>query len=176
MRSTYSLPELNLLAFNFLDTEDESRTLALLHFNHRQEIQLLARDLKLKELELSADHSDVFTTTLLSDRTFPSLDPPPILVPVPGYTTGSEEDEEDEESPAHRGGVLVLGGKKIVFYENASKPQQETRKGKQKRIKKRISSGKPEEVAKAREKEKERETRKLPPRASVKWPWAAVTA
>ncbi|KAI8986077.1 CPSF A subunit region-domain-containing protein [Trametes punicea] len=172
-----SLPEINLLAFSFLYTAEEDHfALALLHLNHRRQMQLLCRDVLLQDLELSAAHSNLLITTVLSERTFPSLDPPPLLVPVPPHSTGSEEDDEDETGPAHRGGVLVLGGRKVMFYEHATQYQQDTRKEKQRRLSKRLSSSVQSEVAKAKEKEKERESRKIKARATVKWPWNAVTA
>ncbi|KAI0372253.1 hypothetical protein BV20DRAFT_991870 [Pilatotrama ljubarskyi] len=172
-----SLPEINLLAFTFLHTNDEDRfTLALLHLNHKRQIQLLSRDVLLEDLELSPAHSNLLITTLLSDRTFPSLDPPLLLVPVPPHSTGSVEDDEDETGPAHRGGVLVLGGRKVMFFESASQDQQESRKEKQRRLSKRLSSGVQAEVDKAKEKERERESRRLKARAIVKWPWSGITA
>ena len=116
-------------------------------------------------------------TTVLSERTFPSLDPPPMLIPIPSHRVGSDDDDDDEDRVSHRGGVLVLGGKRIVFYEHASQGQQSTRQDKQRRTSKRITkSDKKETAAKEKAKERERESRKLPPRASVKWPWASVTA
>ena len=99
-----------------------------------------------------------------------------MLVAVPPHSTGSVDDDEDEMGPAHRGGVLVLGGRKVMFYEHATQDQQETRKEKQRRLSKRLSSGVQAEVAKAKEKEKERESRKIKARATVKWPWSAMTA
>lgn len=63
-----------------------------------------------------------------------------------------------------------------MFFENASQDQQDTRKEKQRRLGKRLSSTVQAEVAKAKEKEKERETRKIKARATVKWPWNAITA
>ncbi|KAI0766387.1 CPSF A subunit region-domain-containing protein [Trametes elegans] len=173
-----SLPEINLLAFTFLYTSDEDRiTLALLHLNHRRQMQLLCRDVLRAEFELSPAHSNLLITTLLSERTFPSLEPPPHLVPVPPHSAGSADDEEEDPTgPAHRGGVLVLGGRKVLFYEHATEDQQETRKEKQRRLSSRMLSGKASEVAKAREKEKERESRRIKARATVKWPWSAITA
>lgn len=174
---SYRLPELNLLSFAFLHTSKSSQyTLALLHLNHRRQIQLLCRDVDLNELELSPAHSNFIVTTVLSDRTFPSIEPPPLLIAVPPHITGNEDVDEDPELAGHRGGVLVLGGRKILFYEKSTKEQQETRKGKQRRLSKRLASEKEEEVAAARKKEEERESRKAKARASVKWPWGSITA
>ena len=147
-----SLPELNLLAFTFLHTDDDDRlSLALLHTNHRRETQLLCRDLDLEEHELSPVHSNVLMTTLLSDRTFPETGL--MLVPVQSYSPDSEgDDDDDDESAVHRGGVLVLGGRKIYFYEHASRNQQDTQKGKQRRLSKQLASEKPEETSKAKAK------------------------
>ncbi|KAI0826862.1 CPSF A subunit region-domain-containing protein [Trametes gibbosa] len=171
-----SLPEINLLSFTFLYTNRKDRfTLALLHYTHRRQLQLLSRDVLLEDLELSPTHSNSLITTLLSERTFPSLEPPPLLVAIPPYSTG-DDDDDDDTGPSHRGGVLVLGGRKVAFFENASQYQQDTRKEKQRRLSKRLSSAVQAEVSKAKEKEKERETRKIKARATVKWPWAAITA
>ena len=170
-----SLPELNLLAFTFLYAPDPERhTIGLLHLNHRRQIQLLCRDVDLQELELSPAHSNLIVTTILSDRSFPSLEPPPLLVPVPPYSAGV--DDGDPELAGHRGGILVLGGKKIVFFENTTPEQQDARHKKQKRLGKRLSSNKQAEVTEAKEEEKERDSKKVKPRASVKWPWGPVTA
>ncbi|RPD77741.1 hypothetical protein L226DRAFT_544225 [Lentinus tigrinus ALCF2SS1-7] len=173
-----SLPELNLLAFTFLYTGDAKRhTLGLLHLNHRRQIQLLCRDVDLQELELSPAHSNLIITTLLSDRTFPILEPPPILVPVPPNEAEiNNDDDYDPEMAPHRGGVLVLGGKKVIFYENSKPQQQMTRHGKQKRLSKRLASDKQVEVNEAKKKEQERDSKKVKPRACVKWPWGPVTA
>ncbi|KAI1790140.1 mono-functional DNA-alkylating methyl methanesulfonate N-term-domain-containing protein [Ganoderma leucocontextum] len=172
-----SLPELNLLAFTFLHTEQEGRhTLALLHLNHRQQIQLICRDVDLGEFELSPTHSNLLLTATLSDKTFPSLEAPLMLVPIPSYATGGEDVEGDDDAPAHRGGILILGGRKILFYEHSTQEQQDTRKEKQRRLSKRLAGEDTTQAAEAKEKEKQRESRRIKPRATVKWPWAAVTA
>ncbi|EJF63344.1 hypothetical protein DICSQDRAFT_153890 [Dichomitus squalens LYAD-421 SS1] len=170
-----SLPELNLLAFTFLHTGQEDRySLALLHLNHRRQIQLLCRDVDLAEFELSPVHSNILLTATLSDKTFPSLESPLMLVPIPQHET--DADEGDDDAPAHRGGVLILGGRKILFYEHSTEEQQETRKEKHRRLSKRLASEDEAKAQEAKKKEKERESRRIKPRASVKWPWAAVTA
>ncbi|KAI0754895.1 mono-functional DNA-alkylating methyl methanesulfonate N-term-domain-containing protein [Daedaleopsis nitida] len=171
-----SLPELNLLAFTFLFTKKGRYALAFLHLNHRRQIQLLCRDVLLDELELSSAHSNLVITTVLSERTFPSLEPPPLLVPIPPHTTGDEEADENADLAGHRGGVLVLGGRKIMFYEHSTKEQQDTRAGKHRRLSSRLKSDKRDEVTAARKKEEERESRKVKPRANVKWPWGPLTA
>lgn len=174
---SHRLPELNLLAFTFLYTEEEGRhTLALLHLNHRQQIQLLCRDVDLSEFELSPAHSNLLLTATLSDKTFPSLESPLVLVPIPSHTTDGEDVEGDDDAPAHRGGVFVLGGRKILFYEHSTQEQQDTRKEKQRRLSKRLASEDATQVAEAKEKEKQRESRRIKARATVNWPWAAVTA
>lgn len=99
-----------------------------------------------------------------------------MLAPVPSHATGGEDVEGDDDAPAHRGGVLILGGRKILFYEHSTQDQQDTRKEKQRRLSKRLASEDATQVFEAREKEKQRESRRIKPRATVKWPWAAITA
>lgn len=99
-----------------------------------------------------------------------------MLVPIPSHTTDGEDVEGDDDAPAHRGGVFVLGGRKILFYEHSTQEQQDTRKEKQRRLSKRLASEDATQVAEAKEKEKQRESRRIKARATVNWPWAAVTA
>lgn len=85
-----------------------------------------------------------------------------------------ESDSIDEES---RGGILILGGKKIVYYELESVEAQRKLKGKASRTeKKKKNTNDTSEVAKAEEKEKERELRKRKPKMSVEWPWSDIGA
>lgn len=98
---------------------------------------------------------------------------------MPPYASPNAEGfyEEDEENPRkHRGGVLVLGGRKVLFVEHESREQQEVKRGKQRRVSERLSSGDSKQMLKAKEKEKERDTRKAKPRLRVNWPWSDITA
>ncbi|OBZ68977.1 DNA damage-binding protein 1 [Grifola frondosa] len=169
-----STPELNLLAFTFLHAERGMYTLAILHLDHQQRLQLLSRDVNTSDPELSALHSTLLPSTMIPSSTLPLVDIPPILIAIPPYTSSPQA---EEASPAdHLGGLLVVGGRKVLFFEHASKEKQEDRKDKQRRAGKRLSSAVQSEVAKAKEKENEREGRKVKQKASVKWPWSEVTA
>ncbi|OCH88473.1 hypothetical protein OBBRIDRAFT_780096 [Obba rivulosa] len=164
-----SVPEMNILALSFLHTDAETYTLAILHYDSQRRIQLLSRDLDLENYELSPAPSVLLLGTPLSSATFPPMETSPLLVPVP--PTASADDED-----GHLGGILVLGGRKLLFFEHTSEDRQEVKRDKRRRLAKRLSSSTPSEVTKAKEKEKEREARKVKPKFSVKWPWSEVTA
>ncbi|OSX59780.1 hypothetical protein POSPLADRAFT_1048255 [Postia placenta MAD-698-R-SB12] len=170
-----SIPELFLLAMTFMRTDADAYTLGILHYDHQQRLQLLSRDIDIADL--SAPQSYHLPPTILSTSVFPTattVETPPLLIPVPPYA--SQEADEDSTAGSHLGGVLIVGGRKVLFFEHASEERQEAKKGKQRRASKRMSSGDPSEAAKAREKEKERESRKVKQKASVKWPWSEITA
>ncbi|KAI0917003.1 hypothetical protein AcV5_007593 [Taiwanofungus camphoratus] len=169
-----SIPELFVLGLSFLYTGEGAYALAILHYDHQQRLHLLSRDLDLSNLEVSAAPSTLLPMTILSSSTFPSMDTPPLLIPVPPFKSPHETD--DDPAGSHLGGLLIVGGRKVLFFEHASQERQEVRREKQRRTAKRLSAAAQAEAQKAREKEKEREGRKVKPRASVKWPWSEVTA
>ncbi|EMD31691.1 hypothetical protein CERSUDRAFT_109269 [Gelatoporia subvermispora B] len=160
-----SIPEMNILALNFLHSDDNQYILAIVNYDHQRRVQLLSRKLDLENYELDPSPSVVLRSTQLSSSHFPSIETPPLLVPI-----------LPEGDGGHLGGVLVLGGRKILFFEHTSKNRQQIKRWKQIRLESRLSSKDPMEVAKAREKEKERDARKVKPKFSVKWPWSDVTA
>ncbi|THH31175.1 hypothetical protein EUX98_g3000 [Antrodiella citrinella] len=168
-----TLPELNLLTLAFLHTAQDQYSLAIAHVDYLQRMQMISRDLNIESQELSPDISQILPSTVLSPAIFPFVDLAPILVPVPSFPlSASDEDKsEDRECP---GGVLVVGGRKILFYEVAPPDAQAVRKGKKRRLDKKKSSTTEAEVEKSKEKEKERESRKLKPRCYVRWPWSEV--
>ncbi|KAL6302826.1 mono-functional DNA-alkylating methyl methanesulfonate N-term-domain-containing protein [Sparassis latifolia] len=167
-----SVPEFYILALTFLHTSPGTYAIGILHYDHEQRLQLLSRDLDLENLELSAAPSTILPITVLSVSTFPSMDTPPLLIPVPPYTQEGTEDDFG----THLGGVLVVGGRKIIFYEHASQERRDIKRDKQRRSAKRKASAVQADAQKATEKDKEREGRKLKPKISVKWPWSEVTA
>ncbi|KAH9841501.1 mono-functional DNA-alkylating methyl methanesulfonate N-term-domain-containing protein [Rhodofomes roseus] len=175
-----SIPELYIVALTFLQTESDSYALGILHFNHQRQLQLLSRDIDLDNYEISPTPSVTIRSCILPSSTFPETESPPLLVPVPPYASPEAEDDEydDEEDSrrSHRGGVLVLGGRKILFIEHESREQQEVKRGKQRRVSERLSSGDSKQMLKAKEKEKERDARKAKPRLRVNWPWSEITA
>ncbi|KAL4251847.1 DNA damage-binding protein 1 [Abortiporus biennis] len=165
-----SIPELNILGIAFLPTKDPS--LAILHIDHQQRTQLISRDLDVSAQELSPALSTVLPNTVLTGSAVPITDTPPIILPIPSITT---DEAEESGSNVFQGGILVLGGRRIYFFDLADEDRQRRRKGKQKRLEKRKASD-ATESSNAVEKEKERESRKLKPKSSVKWPWSEIVS
>ncbi|KAF5360619.1 hypothetical protein D9756_004828 [Leucocoprinus leucothites] len=176
------LPELNVFSISFLPVPEDEYAIAILHFDHQQRIQLLARDIELEELQLSTHPSTHLHSTMISERIFPyPADSPPRLVPVYPPSTKREDDDDDDEimdssDKKFPGGILVAGGKKLLLYELVDRESQEKQRGKRRRLEDKKKSKDPVEKAKAREKEVEREGRKRKPRASVIWPWSDFAA
>lgn len=167
-----SVQELNLLALAFVGTTSDEHTLALLHIDHKQRPQLVSRTLNLQSQELSPTFSPILRNTVLPSRSFPTFDSPPFLIPVPPISLSDELEPEDEPL----GGVLVIGGRKIHYFEESSISRQQVKRGKQSRLDARKASASASENDKAKEKEKAREGRKVKPKASVRWPWSDITA
>lgn len=165
-----SITELNLLDFAFINAgSDGELCLALLHIDHQQRIQLLSRDLDISTSgeQLSPKPSNLFPPLPLSAKTLPHpQDNTPFLVAVPPVT----------DDPDSLGGIIVLGGKKIQFYELAAPEAQVKLSGKAKRTeqKKKKASADEEAALKLAQKEQEREWRKRKPRSWVEWPWSEV--
>ncbi|EPQ54734.1 hypothetical protein GLOTRDRAFT_116530 [Gloeophyllum trabeum ATCC 11539] len=158
-------PEYNLLSMCFLPTSSDTYCLGLLHVDYEGKLQLLSRDLSLADYELFAAPSTLLPSTALSASAFLSIEPAPTLIPI----SASEEEE-------YAGGVLVVGGRKVLLYELASQDLQDKHKGKRRRLEGKKKSANREEAERAREEEKARERKRRKPRASVEWPWSEVTA
>lgn len=170
----FSLPELNVFSLAFLPSPEEEYSLAILHLDHQERVQLLARDINVEELELSPAPSTVLHPTPLSNKTLPyPTEDIPALIPVPPAEHGEATDSSSEP---FLGGVLVVGGKRILLFELASSDGQEKQKGKRRRLDTKKNSTDATEAAKAKEKEKEREGRRRKPKASVEWPWSEISA
>ncbi|KZT28894.1 hypothetical protein NEOLEDRAFT_1239376 [Neolentinus lepideus HHB14362 ss-1] len=164
-------PELNLLSMCFLPTSSDTHCLALLAVTHEGKLQLLSRDVSLSDYEIFSTPSTLLPATTLSSSTFLTIDPPPILIPIPpspNHESGTEE--------GFGGGVLVVGGRKVLFYELASQDLQDRHKGKRRRLEGKKRSENKSEKERAREVEKARERKRRKPRAAVEWPWSEVTA
>ena len=177
LKTSYSLPEFNLLSLCFLYTEPND-TLALIHIDHKQRIQLLARSLDVESMDLSVEVCYTIPHTILPLNHFPFTETPLKLISVPPFSlVQSPEDESEEDRPANcRGGVLILGGRKVNFYELSDKKTIRDLKNKDKRQTKRRASGNVDAVRLANEKDAARELKKVKPRATVKWPWGEVSA
>ncbi|KAF7975350.1 hypothetical protein HWV62_9805 [Athelia sp. TMB] len=168
-----SLPELNLLALSFLDTDgepdDSDLCLAILHVDHEQRLQLLSRDLSIPEQQLRPKPSTLLPSIPLPMKLFLiSADCLPIIIAVPP----SSEDADV------LGGVLVLGGRKVLFYDLAPPKAQVKAQGKQKRTEKKKRAaekdGDANELEKAKQKEEERMWKKKKSRSWIDWPWSTV--
>ncbi|KAH8104484.1 mono-functional DNA-alkylating methyl methanesulfonate N-term-domain-containing protein [Cristinia sonorae] len=169
-----SLPELNLLSISFLHAPQDQYSLAIIHLDFQQRMQLICRDLNVALQELVSEVSQLLPSTMLSPAIFPFVDVPPTLIPVSAFSLSSLSDEsEDSECP---GGLLVAGGRKILFYQLARPEDQTHRRGNKRRLEKRKASVTESEVDRAKEKEKAREMKKLKPKCYVRWPWSEITS
>ncbi|KAF9463019.1 CPSF A subunit region-domain-containing protein [Collybia nuda] len=165
-----SLPELSVFGLAFLPVPDGDLSLAILHLDYQERVQLLARDINVSDLELSPYHSSYLSSTSISSKILPSpTESIPLLVSVPPPEVEADA-EEDEEN--FIGGVMIVGGRKVVIFEMTK--GQARKKGKRRRVESNKASVDLAEVEKS--KEKEREGRKRKPRSSVEWPWGDVTA
>ena len=168
------------MAFLYAEPDAHTHTVALLHIDHKQRIQLLARQLDVDAMDLSIEVCHTIPHSVLPANHFPFTETPLQLVPVPRFALAqSPSDESEEDRPARcRGGVIVLGGRKVNFYELADKRTVRELKNKDKRQEKRRASGSgnAEALREAEQKEVAREVKKVKPRATVKWPWSEVAA
>lgn len=158
------MAELNILSICILPTADDPPVLGILHRDTSLRTVLVARDLGLKRQELTP--SDRLPPTLLSGTAFPVLDTPPSLVPLPP--------NDDDASQAFAGGVLVVGGRRMVAYALAEGEARAKHASKLRQSEKRKQSADAAEARRAQEKEREGKKRK--PEASIDWPWSEVTA
>ena len=172
----YSLPELNVYGLSILHSDsDNEHTLAIIHMDHMQRMQLVARDLNIQDQDLSFSLSPVLPNSVLPANAFPDTDTPFMLIPVPSFAIETVDEEEGEDAQC-LGGVLILGGRKVLFYEVASAEKQKRQKDKDKRQSKRKASANEKQLEAAKKKDLEREAKKVKPKMSVKWPWSEVTA
>ena len=143
--------------------------LAILHIDHQERTQLLAREISLDEFELVP--SVLLQPTAISSKMIPSpANQVPKLLPV------HAEHPNDNHNPPFRGGVLVIGGRQIILYELASFDSQRKQRGKSMRTEKNKKDPDKAVADSAITKEKSREARKKRARATVEWPWSQVTA
>ncbi|KAG2010117.1 pre-mRNA-splicing factor rse1, variant 2 [Coprinopsis cinerea AmutBmut pab1-1] len=163
----YTLPELNVLSIAFLPTEEYS--IAILHVDLQSRVQLLAREIpESSDSDFSIRPSTVLNPTVISNKSIPfPTEYIPKLVAVPA---GQYEEVDDDST--FLGGVLVIGGRKILLYELASEESREKQKGKAARLEKMLADS--DKAQEARAKQAEREGRRRKPTASVVWPWDEV--
>ncbi len=163
-----------MFSLSFLPLPEDEYALAIIHFDHQQRIRLLARDIEIEDLQLSTVPSTHLHSTTILDKLFPyPADSPPRLIPVhPPRADGGSDISQGQFG----GGMLVVGGKKVLLYELVDKEGQEKQRGKRRRLENKKSSKDPVEIAKAREKEAEREGMRRKSRASVPWSWSDIAA
>jgi Mono-functional DNA-alkylating methyl methanesulfonate N-term len=103
------IPELELLSMCFLSsTITPSPVLALLHIDFKLRYRILAREVDLANQELSIEPSQILPPAFVQDRAS-------LLIPVPG-------------SSDLLGGILVLGGGIVQFFECTSPSTRKHRK------------------------------------------------
>ncbi|KAJ3744599.1 CPSF A subunit region-domain-containing protein [Lentinula detonsa] len=179
------IPELNLLSFTFLPLVNEEEqhmhtyAVALLHLDYQEHIQLISRTLTISsdtgpELDSTTTidveySSHFFSPTLISFKNVPTPDEGGVyLIPVPPADEDTDEGKGglDEEKDVFLGGILVVGGSRILLYElNSQEVLNPNSKSKGK--------GKRKQDARVTH---EKTTKKREPRATVDWPWSRVSA
>jgi len=115
---------------------------------------------------------------VIPGKVFPyPADNPPRLVPI--YSPNINEDSDQVITPlGYRflGGVLIVGGTRLLLYGLVDQQNQERERGKQKRLEDKKRSRNLGEKRKALEKEVKREGKIRKSRANVIWPWSHITA
>ncbi|KAG1776175.1 CPSF A subunit region-domain-containing protein [Suillus placidus] len=161
-----SITELNLLDITFVSTSRDMYTLAMMHIDYQQRLQLLTRDLSVDDLQLSPLPSPLLPSLPVPGKLFSTAmddDGTPTIIHIPSY----KGDDDDFE-----GGILIIGGRKIMLYDFVDVETRVKRESKKKRADKKKTTGDTE----ANAKEKGAEWKKRKARAAVEWPWAEVTA
>ncbi|KAJ7714198.1 mono-functional DNA-alkylating methyl methanesulfonate N-term-domain-containing protein [Mycena metata] len=172
--SDASLMELVVLSIAFLPSRDEC-SIAILHQDHLRRVQLHARTVfeleNSSDYDISSDLSTVLHSTPISSKTLPyPMEAVPKLIPVPCPRDASDE------SDSFIGGVLLVGGTRILLFEVVSAEGQLKQSNKRRKLEREKTSGKKADVEKASKKEEERNGRKRRPKAFVDWPWSEVTS
>lgn len=137
--------------------------------NHNR-LQLLARDLTGTDWDgipdLSEDPSVVLHQTVISSDAFPyPEDEIPQLISV-----------SNPEGADFNDGILVVGGRKIIFYALNNVLAQKKVEQKRRKSVAMKQSGNENQVKEALAKDKERQERIRQAKGSVLWPFGAVTA
>ena len=160
--------ELNILSLAFLSVGAGNYVIAILHLDHNQHLQLLARDLILSERELSHEPSLLLPPTILSSPLTPTEVSPCLVTIHPRQSS-------DKKVPIP-GGILVLGGRKIRYFEYSSAEWQEKTRERQQQLESQKKNADRSLGGNAKNKQKERKIKKRRAKATVEWPWREVTA
>ncbi len=160
--------ELNILSLAFLSVGAGNYAIAILHLDHTQNLQLLARDLIISERELSPEPSLLLPPTILSSSALAPTEAPPCLVTVRPQPNGKKEPIP--------GGILVLGGRKIRFFEHSSAEWQEKQRERQQKLESPKKNADRSLEGNAKDKQKGRGIKGRRAKATVEWPWREVAA
>ncbi|KAE9400776.1 hypothetical protein BT96DRAFT_992689 [Gymnopus androsaceus JB14] len=163
------LSEINLLSFAFLPLiHEDNYSLAILYIDHKEHVQLVARNLRISTdsgADLDSELSSLLLPTSISLKSLPiPYESLPQLIPIP-----ANDFEMDDDIDSFLGGILVVGGSKILLYELASQDAQEKHKGKRKRDTQKRRSD-------VNLNKNKRDIKKREPSAAVDWPWSRVSA
>lgn len=120
----------------------------------------------------------MFTPTIISTKAFeaaPIPENPPIVVSVPPLVLSNPESADGQSD--FNGGLLVVGGKRLLLYELTSK---ESQKKHSKKLRKQLegnrsSTGKDKARSDVKDHKDSGKTRSKAA-ASIAWPWSEVTA
>lgn len=165
----FRVPELNILSLAFLSVGAGNYAIAILHLDNDQNLQLLARDLILSERELSPEPSLFLPPTNISSSALTPADASPCLVTIhPQQSSGKKEPIP--------GGILVLGGRKIRYFELSSTEWQEKTRERQQKIESQKKNADRSLGGNTKDNQKGREIKKRRAKATVEWPWREVAA
>ena len=152
----------------FLSVGTGNYAIAILHLDLDQNLQLLARDLILSEHELSHEPSLLLPPTIISSSALTLTEASPRLVPIHPQQSRAKK----EPIP---GGILVLGGRKIRYFENSSAEWKEKYRERQQKLESQRDADR-SLGGEAKDKQKGREIKKRRAKATVEWPWREVAA
>ncbi|THV04459.1 hypothetical protein K435DRAFT_649225 [Dendrothele bispora CBS 962.96] len=158
------LPEINVLSLAFLP--EDQYVLTILHIDHKENIQLISREIKLDDTgaELSYELSLLLPPTTITDKDIPY--PTEYLPQLQTFPPDNDNNV--------LGGVLIVGGRKILLFETCSPDELDKHEKKRKRLGNRKKSKDENEQTAAKEKEEERRTKRRKAKASVGWPWSQL--
>jgi DNA damage-binding protein 1 len=160
--------ELNIFSLAFLSVGAGNYAIVILHLDHNKNLQLLARDLILSERELSPEPSLLLPPTIFSSVALAPIEVSPCLVTVqPQQSNGTKEPIP--------GGVLVLGGRKIRFFEQSSAEWQDKHRERRQKLHSQKTNAAWSQGGNGNE-QKAREIKKRKAKATVDWPWREVNA
>lgn len=162
-----SIPELNLYSLAFLPDDSGDRVLAVLSVDYTHTVRLVARELVLPSDDSASPEIDVLPSSLLaatplSTTTFPFADFTPSLIPIPA----------SETTP---GGVLIINGHRLMFFEVTSLQKREAERRHQKKAEKAKKGSAAQKTADEPTRSKTK-VKSRKPTAVVDWPWSTITA